>query len=303
MEDGKGDKFPSIHTSNHKDTHNLRDSPIRWSQRWVSLRFWGLLAVSVSGRGFHIEGAFLMGRSTQPTDCRLYKNACIPKHFSQLLSPSVWICQSRPSGQAGETRLILGIRKIVRLQCWVSLRFWGLLAVSVSGRGYHIEGSFLMVRSTQPTDCRLYKNACIPKHFSQLLSPSVWICQSRPSGQAGETRLILGIRKIVRFQCWVSLRFWGLLAVSVSGRGYHIEGAFLMVRSTQPTDCRLYKNACIPKHFSQLLSASVWICQSRPSGQAGETRLILGIRKIVRLQCWVSLRFWGLLAVSVSGRG
>ena len=33
--------------------------------------------------------------------------------------------------------------------------FGGILAVSVSGRGYPVDGSFLMYRSTQPTDFRL----------------------------------------------------------------------------------------------------------------------------------------------------
>ena len=64
MEDGKGDKFPSTHTSSQMDTHNPLDWSIQWLQCWVSLRFWGLLALSVSGRGLPVGGAFLMGRST-----------------------------------------------------------------------------------------------------------------------------------------------------------------------------------------------------------------------------------------------
>ena len=60
MEDGKGEIFPSTHTSSQMDTQNPVDSPIQRRQCWVSLRYWRLLAVSVSGRGYAVEGSFLM---------------------------------------------------------------------------------------------------------------------------------------------------------------------------------------------------------------------------------------------------
>ena len=41
MEGGKSEDFPFTHTSNRIYTQNPLDSPVQWSQCWVSLRFWG----------------------------------------------------------------------------------------------------------------------------------------------------------------------------------------------------------------------------------------------------------------------
>ena len=57
---------------------------------------------------------------------------------------------------------------------------WGVLAVAVSGRGYPVDGSFLMCRSTQPTDYR-WKVRCdspgkfhMAVDFSAIVAYYVW---------------------------------------------------------------------------------------------------------------------------------
>ncbi len=58
-----------------------------------------------------------------------------------------------------------------------------------------------------------------------------WKIGRRGDGKEGRREVVvLGFTKIL-----------GLLAVSVSGRGYPVDGAFLMCRSTQPTDYRSSK--------------------------------------------------------------